>query len=72
MDDDQNEETYDIGEEQWSGVGGKSSLPPASQTVGKPPTRDELRNIREASDLFKSSSFKLQVIRDLESHESDC
>lgn len=64
MDDDQNE-THDIGKEQWSGVGGESSLLSAtSQTSGKPPTTDELRNIREASDLFKSSSFKLQVTKD--------
>jgi hypothetical protein len=60
VDDDQN-----VKEEQWNGIDTTSCVPAVdSQTTTKPSNsnRDELRNIKEASDLFKSSSFKLQVI----------
>lgn len=36
---------------------------PAGMKSKKPPTGDELRAIKDASDLFRSSSFKLQVNR---------
>lgn len=39
-----------------------------SENVNKPPTRDELRSIKEASDLFKSSAFKFAVRISCESH----
>lgn len=35
--------------------------PSSSHTVLKPPTGQELRNIKEATDLYRSSSFKFQV-----------
>ncbi|KAL5504875.1 UTP22 [Sanghuangporus vaninii] len=33
----------------------------AGDNVNKPPTRDELRSIKEASDLYKSNTFKLAI-----------
>lgn len=33
----------------------------ASNSGNRPPTRDELRSIKEASELYKSNTFKLAV-----------
>ncbi|KAJ2925593.1 hypothetical protein H1R20_g11503, partial [Candolleomyces eurysporus] len=57
----------DEGEEEWGGVG--DEVQPAnsahneltSSKFKKPPTGEELRAIREATDLYRSSSFKLQI-----------
>lgn len=60
------------GDDEWEGFGapevqgepGKLKRPETASTkssTNKPPTREELRNILEASDLYKSNSFKLQV-----------
>lgn len=63
---DEQEETEGNGsQEEWGGI----SNPPVEgggsesriKTSKKPPTAEELRAIKDASDLFKSSSFKLQV-----------
>jgi len=57
----------DVGEdgEQWGGIDGVESKPAFEDLTAKksikPPTGEELRAIKDASDLFKSSSFKLQV-----------
>lgn len=52
-------------EEEWKGIGGDAATLPEEHFSGKksskPPTGEELRAIKDASDLFKSSSFKLQV-----------
>ncbi|KAF8908204.1 Nrap protein [Gymnopilus junonius] len=51
--------------EEWGGVEGATAPLPAGQQPPhkstKPPTGEELRAIKDASDLFKSSSFKLQI-----------
>lgn len=50
-------------EERWSGTGGNEGvgpLPPNGQHV-KIPAGHELREMKEASELYKSSAFKLQV-----------
>lgn len=57
----------DSGEGEWGGI----SFPLVDQTDAevhgsatkpqKPPTGEELRVIKDATDLFRSSSFKLQV-----------
>ncbi|KAH9476209.1 Nucleolar protein 6 [Psilocybe cubensis] len=57
----------DVGEEEeeWKGIGSTMDTLPDTHPTGKkshkPPTGEELRAIRDASDLFKSGSFKLQV-----------
>jgi U3 small nucleolar RNA-associated protein 22 len=58
------EEDEDQGE--WGGIAASNEAISAEENYkGKkakqPPTGEELRAIRDASDLFKSSSFKLQV-----------
>lgn len=53
----------DGGEEKWNGTGGGEEvdpLPSSGQHV-KVPTGHELREMKEASELYKSSAFKLQV-----------
>lgn len=50
-------------EEEWSGIGGVGEGDPPSSS-GKPvkvPAGHELREMKEASELYKSSAFKLQV-----------
>ncbi|KAI5119545.1 hypothetical protein M0805_008531 [Coniferiporia weirii] len=57
-------------EEEWGGIGeshkavvngaGKEEHH-GDRNANRPPTRDELRAIKEASELFQSSSFKLQI-----------
>ena len=57
--------TGSVDEEEWGGTGGGGevdSLP--SALAGKPvkvPAGHELREMKEASELYKSSAFKLQV-----------
>ena len=57
----------DEGGEEWGGVGdevdtvNQARNEPSSSKIKKPPTGEELRVIREAADLYRSSSFKLQV-----------
>lgn len=55
-------------EEQWEGLngaGGADGAADEGKHTGtkpkKPPTGEELRNIKDATDLYRSSSFKLQV-----------
>ena len=54
-------------DDEWSGFGGGESSKiqtngSASANALKPPNRDELREIKEASDLYKSNAFKLKAI----------
>ena len=51
---------------EWGGVTGNNEISMVEDShsgtkPNKPPTGEELRTIKDASDLFKSSSFKLQV-----------
>jgi hypothetical protein len=50
-------------EEEWGGIGGdgEAESPPSSGKLVKVPTGHELREMKEASELYKSSAFKLQV-----------
>lgn len=52
-------------EEEWEGLGTTPSIlqnhGEGSGKPNKPPTGEELRVIKDAADLFRSSSFKLQV-----------
>ena len=56
-------------EEEWGGIRGEHAAAAEATTYEhrtgtkpiKPPTGHELRAIKDATDLFKSSSFKLQV-----------
>ncbi|KAF8154805.1 Nrap protein [Crassisporium funariophilum] len=53
--------------EEWGGIGGEQAAAPSKEgnrtgtKPKKPPTGEELRDIKDATDLFKSSSFKLQI-----------
>ncbi|KAI0266446.1 pre-rRNA processing protein Utp22 [Gloeopeniophorella convolvens] len=54
------------GAEEWGGIGANGderTVPgqPSTGKVHKPPTGDEVRAIKEAQELFMSSSFKLQI-----------
>jgi hypothetical protein len=53
----------DIEEEQWGGTGGGEVADPSPSNGKhvKVPAGHELREMREASELYKSSAFKLQV-----------
>lgn len=63
----------EIDQEAWTGIdaeGGDLDAMPVSEDEAqrrtgkkgkKPPTGEELRAIKDATDLFRSSSFKLQV-----------
>lgn len=58
--------SVDEDDEQWSGLGhdgtADSPDPRRKGTVPKkPPTGEELRTIKDAAELYMSSSFKLQV-----------
>lgn len=51
---------------EWGGISGSKDTGSVDDSHSgtkpkKPPTGEELRTIKDASDLFKSSSFKLQV-----------
>ena len=60
-------------EGEWGGIDGESGAPerecgePGTKPK-KPPTGEELRAIKDATDLFRSSSFKLQVSLSLLPH----
>ncbi|KAJ3576829.1 hypothetical protein NP233_g152 [Leucocoprinus birnbaumii] len=52
--------------EEWGGTGVSVSLTSHNHEeghgkLGKPPTGEELRVIKDAADLFRSNSFKLQI-----------
>ncbi|RPD65156.1 Nrap protein [Lentinus tigrinus ALCF2SS1-7] len=48
--------------DEWQGLGAPDSQnAPSSSHVVKPPTGQELRNIKEATDLYRSTSFKFQI-----------
>ena len=50
-------------EEEWGGIGVGGEVDPSSSS-GKPvkvPAGHEVREMKEASELYKSSAFKLQV-----------
>ena len=66
------DEAHDTGEEdaeeeEWDGMdeGGTTGMGGEGAQRGgkpkKPPTGEEVRAIKEATDLFRSSSFKFQV-----------
>lgn len=63
----ENMSAMDEGEDdgEWKGIGANAETLPDEHFTGKksnkPPTGEELRAIKDASDLFKSGSFKLQV-----------
>lgn len=52
-------------EDEWNGLNSASGEAEDGKHTGtkpkKPPTGEELRNIKDATDLYRSSSFKLQV-----------
>lgn len=53
----------DDNDDEWSGIGGGGEAGPPHSS-GKPvkvPAGHELREMKEASELYKSSAFKLQV-----------
>lgn len=65
---DESEEDEEAGtvEEQWAGLGGEAATAgSAGEHPGthknQPPKGQELRNIKDASELYRSTSFKLQV-----------
>ncbi|KAF9447462.1 pre-rRNA processing protein Utp22 [Macrolepiota fuliginosa MF-IS2] len=54
------------GEDEWSGIGASNTIrqerpEESSGRLNKPPTGEELRVIKDAADLFRSNSFKLQI-----------
>lgn len=65
MSDEQEEAEGNGSQEEWGGISNQPVEGVASEdhikASKKPPTAEELRAIKDASDLFKSSSFKLQV-----------
>lgn len=69
MDEDEDSvQAADKDSEEWTGDGGTHKLMNCQLSENnerRPPVGGELRTIREASDLFKSSSFKLQVRKSL-------
>lgn len=48
-------------DENVGGHGGRTNSSPAKPTAFRAPTTQEIRMIKEAADLFRSNSFKLQV-----------
>ena len=60
---DEGEESGSEGEE-WGGTGAAMDIDQRGSSSSNPkkaPTGEELRAIREATDLYRSGSFKLQV-----------
>ena len=52
----------DAEEGEWGGISGGGESPPSSKGKHvKVPAGHELREMKEASELYKSSAFKLQV-----------
>ena len=67
-DEDEDMHTGEEGEEdqeEWGGLEAAGNDSEGGTHPGKkpkkPPTGEELRNIKDASELYRSSSFKLQV-----------
>ena len=64
-DHDSNAFASDDASDSWAGVGSEQQVqlpqhqPPSHAC--RPPTGEELRDIKDAADLYKSSSFKFQV-----------
>jgi U3 small nucleolar RNA-associated protein 22 len=51
-------------EEEWAGATGDTTTPSVADRgakLSRPPTGEELRAIKDAAELFRSGSFKLQV-----------
>lgn len=61
-------EEEDQEDQEWGGIRGDkdSDAHQPGTKPKKPPTGEELRVIKDATDLFRSSSFKLQVRSSLE------
>lgn len=62
-DPDSESESGSVDDEEWGGTGGGGEIgpPPLSGKPIKVPAGHELREMKEASELYKSSAFKLQV-----------
>lgn len=58
---DSDEEHGEMEVDDVEGVPGPSSQPSSGHGGRRPPTALELRGIKDAADLYRSSSFKLQV-----------
>ncbi|KIO17772.1 hypothetical protein M407DRAFT_32544 [Tulasnella calospora MUT 4182] len=62
-DSDEDQVDGDAGEANHSkGHGGRTHPSPSKTTAFRAPTTQEIRMMKEASDLFRSNSFKLQVL----------
>lgn len=61
--DDIHSDNDDEAGDEWQGIAEPTSsvLPHPGTKPSKPPTGEELRTIKDASSLFRSNSFKLQV-----------
>jgi U3 small nucleolar RNA-associated protein 22 len=75
-DDDMPSDNDDEMGQDWQGIAQPSPpiQPQSSSKPFKPPTGEELRTIKDASSLFRSNSFKLQVcsIYDSPLHPNVC
>jgi U3 small nucleolar RNA-associated protein 22 len=64
LDDETSEEAEE--REEWGGIEPAKDIIEEESYGGtkpkKPPTGEELRTIKDATELFRSSSFKLQVL----------
>ncbi|EED77719.1 predicted protein [Postia placenta Mad-698-R] len=66
LDESEEDEEAGTNEEQWAGLGGEAATAgSAGEHPGthknQPPKGQELRNIKDASELYRSTSFKLQI-----------
>ncbi|KAF8634052.1 hypothetical protein AX17_004316 [Amanita inopinata Kibby_2008] len=50
-----------VSEGEWSGIQGTEQEKAAGDKSRQPPTGEELRAIKDAADLYRSNSFKLQI-----------
>ncbi|PFH49460.1 hypothetical protein AMATHDRAFT_178762 [Amanita thiersii Skay4041] len=48
-------------EDEWGGIEGAAEEGESTDKIRRPPTGEEIRTIRDAADLFRSGSFKLQI-----------
>ena len=53
--------TGDIAQDEWGGIQDGKSSGNAPDKSKKPPTGEEIRTIMDATELFRSNAFKLQV-----------
>ena len=64
-DHDSNAFASDDASDSWAGVGSEQQVQPSQHHppshAYRPPTGEELRDIKDAADLYRSSSFKFQV-----------